>query len=499
MRRAELEERRAGRPEAEKPPQVQETPYLQRLAWASAVGSHAIQRMAEEHAEQEVDAEAAEGEAEDVEAAEGEDTPSDGMAWLPEGLEGATEAMATTPDGAEAAEEAEPSAESGAVLARQPTKTKPKPRTAKGPAPTNGDAADVARVGKRVLGQIPQLERERVISTVYAEELTRRIEWFIDRAKQRRPGEQAQIRKDLRTLRGHPDELRKQAAESRSTKGKTLISDFKVTPPVIRVGEGEAARISFVLGNNVKSVTAMIMVHERGPGDDREADRTWMRTFSIDPRPGYHQAIWDGTFKGMANEPPKTGTYTLEIAVDGEKHREHLTERIRIENPNDETVLPRLESGREISTFTFDGKTLVLTDSGGDTIESPATSGMKPHNPRNSEKKDYTDPKHQWVASRGPIPAGNYVLKPGHYQVPDADKKGETYASGGTAAKWGPMRVQIEPNVVKNRSEFFLHMDVMNDGTAGCIGIPPAYEGKFNQMMSLIARSKKDIKLTVSY
>jgi hypothetical protein len=42
-------------------------------------------------------------------------------------------------------------------------------------------------------------------------------------------------------------------------------------------------------------------------------------------------------------------------------------------------------------------------------------------------------------------------------------------------------------------------MDVMNDGTAGCIGIPTAYEGKFNQMMSLIARSKKDIKLAVGY
>ena len=491
MRRAALEERRAGRPEAEKPPQVEETPHLQRLAWASAVGSHAIQRMAQEQ-----EGEAAEGEAEDVEAGEGDDAPSDGMAWLPEGLEGVTEVMASTTDGAEAAEEAEPSAESGAVLARQPTKTKPR---SKGPAPTSADVADVARVGKRILGQIPQLEHERVISTVYAEELKRRVEWFIDRAKQRRPGEQAQIRKDLRALRAHPDELRKQAAAGRSTKDKTLVSDFKVTPPVIRVGEGEAARISFVLGDKVKSVTAMIVVHERDPGDDREADRTWMRTFQIDPRPGYHQAIWDGTFKGMANEPPKTGTYTLEISVDGEKHREQLIERIRVENPNDETVLPRLESGREVSTLTFDGQTLTLTDSGGDTIESPATSGMKPHNPRNPEKKDYTDPKHQWVANRGPIPAGMYVLKPGHYQVPDADKKGETYTSGGTAAKWGPMRVQIEPNVVKNRSEFFLHMDVMNDGTAGCIGIPPAYEGKFNQMMSLIARSKKDIKLAVGY
>jgi hypothetical protein len=84
---------------------------------------------------------------------------------------------------------------------------------------------------------------------------------------------------------------------------------------------------------------------------------------------------------------------------------------IRVENPNDGTLLPRLESGREISTFTFDGKTLILTDSGGDTIESP-TSGMKPHNSRNREKNEYTDPKHQWVAGRGPIPAGNAAPPP---------------------------------------------------------------------------------------
>jgi len=38
-----------------------------------------------------------------------------------------------------------------------------------------------------------------------------------------------------------------------------------------------------------------------------------------------------------------------------------------------------------------------------------------------------------------------------------------------------------------------------NDDTAGCIGIPPAEVGKFNQIMSLIATSKKNIKLAVTY
>ena len=52
MRRAALEERKAGHPEAEKSRQADETAHLQRLAWASAVGSHAIQRMAQEEQEE---------------------------------------------------------------------------------------------------------------------------------------------------------------------------------------------------------------------------------------------------------------------------------------------------------------------------------------------------------------------------------------------------------------------------------------------------------------
>jgi hypothetical protein len=52
---------------------------------------------------------------------------------------------------------------------------------------------------------------------------------------------------------------------------------------------------------------------------------------------------------------------------------------------------------------------------------------------------------------------------------------------------------------MSTRSEFFIHLDVTNDGAAGCIGIPPAAVGKFNQIMSLIATSKKIIKLAVTY
>jgi hypothetical protein len=42
-------------------------------------------------------------------------------------------------------------------------------------------------------------------------------------------------------------------------------------------------------------------------------------------------------------------------------------------------------------------------------------------------------------------------------------------------------------------------MDVTDDGTAGCIGLATNQEAKFNQIMSLIATSKSDVKLIVSY
>jgi len=446
-------------------PAKEEAPAPPALDLASALGNQQMQRIARAFAEEEETAES-----------EGYEP----IEWL-EGMEVEEES-----------EEAEPAVEDGAVLARQPTKTPPK-KQKKGPAPTAQDVADVVRVGTRVRKEVPVLERERSITTLEAEEYLKMIDWFINRAKERRPGEQKVIRRDLNGLRKLPEQARKLAAEGRSTKGKTLISDFKVTPPVFKVDEGEAARISFVLGDDVKSLDATIM-------HPKDEITTYFRDFGIKPTPGFHQAIWDGTFQGTGNRPPQTGTYRLDVSVsDGAGKTERVSERIRVENPNDETVLPRAGSGREISTLHFDGKQFTLTDSGGDSIEVPSTSGMKLNNPRNLEKEDFTDPKHQWVQNRGPIPAGHYHVKGGAYQVPDADKKGATYASGGTAAKWGPMRVQIEPNVVKNRSEFFIHMDVTNDGTAGCIGIPTGHEGKFNQMMSLIATSKKDVKLFVAY
>jgi hypothetical protein len=67
----------------------------------------------------------------------------------------------------------------------------------------------------------------------------------------------------------------------------------------------------------------------------------------------------------------------------------------------------------------------------GNTIEVPATSGLKPTHHSNRRKIDYTDPKWEWKRGKGPIPRGtDYTVKPGNFQLPNADPRGTTYAAG---------------------------------------------------------------------
>jgi hypothetical protein len=133
--------------------------------------------------------------------------------------------------------------------------------------------------------------------------------------------------------------------------------------------------------------------------EDPNREGTSYRFFNIDATPGYHQLIWDGTFTGRRNRPPEAGVYRIEISVAGDDGKtEVLYDQIRVENPENATVLPRGASGLAISTLTFDGRTLILTDDGGNTIEVPATSGLKPNNKKNPDKVDYTDPKWEWEA-----------------------------------------------------------------------------------------------------
>jgi hypothetical protein len=441
-----------------------------RAAWASAVGNQRVARMAAEYAQQ-----AEESDAEDSAAL---------LEELPELLAVVDEA----PDGGEL--QAAP--EGVATLRRMHVARKPKAAAAAPPL-TKQDIVDLKRVGTRTINELDKLERERAITTVEAEQGKAAIQGLMERAKVGR-GNRAAMGRNLNRMRAMPDALRTRAKAGRSTKDKTLISDFKVVPPVIRVAEHEATRISFVVAGTPQHIGAHILA-------DPGAEGTSFRFFNFKPTEGFHQVIWDGTFEGRAKEPPEPGVYRIEITVTGADGKtERLFEQIRVENPDGDKVLPRVGSGLQVSTLYFDGKTLTLTDDGGNSIDVPTVSGLKANHKKNPDKIDYTDPKWEWEEGKGPIPRGTYVVNPGQFQVPDADKHGTQYASGrGTASHWGPMRVQILPNVVKNRSEFFLHMDVGNDGTAGCIGFPPSEEAKFNQIMSLIATNRKDVKLIVAY
>lgn len=376
-------------------------------------------------------------------------------------------------------------------------------RKASGKEPlTADDVAAVKRVGNRTIAELAKLEKQRAITTAEAQQQTAKIQELIRRARAGRGDRQA-VAAALDRLRALPGQARRRASWARSTKGRKLklISRFRLEPPVIRISRHEAARVSFVVKGTPKDIRAQIMEPD-GPG-------AVPRFFNIAPTAGYHQVIWDGTF---TNEAPETGVYRILITVTGQDDKtEGVWDQIRVENPRNQKVMPRIvgTGGHAVSTLTFDGKTLVLTDDAGNTIDVPATSGLKPNHHRNPAKIDYTKPKWEWERGMGPIPRGTtYEVKPGGFQVPDADARGTKYAAGrkaSTAAVFGPMRAHITPDPVTDptgkhtRSDFFIHLDVTNDGTAGCIGIPPTEVGKFNQIMSLIATSKKDIKLAVTY
>ena len=353
------------------------------------------------------------------------------------------------------------------------------------------DIEDLKRVGTRTLRAIDKLVDERAMTTSEAESTKEAIQGLMDRAQVGK-GDRAKHTRNLNKMRALPDNIRKRAKAGRSTKGHKLISDFKAVPPVIRVAEHEAARVSFVVHGKPKSIEAFIM-------EDPNREGTSFRFFRMNATAGLHQLIWDGTFEGQGKTPPESGVYGLRVSVvDEDGKSEQVFENIRVENPDNDKVLPRVGSGLTF-TLTFDGKLLILTDQQGNTIEVPTVSGLKPNNKKNKDGIDYTDPKYEWEEGKGPIPHGSYTIKPSQFQLPDSDKQGHKYASGGTAAHWGPMRAHILPDPVKNRSQFFMHMDVTDDGTAGCIGFPTNQEAKFNQIMSLIATSKSDVKLIVSY
>lgn len=360
--------------------------------------------------------------------------------------------------------------------------------------------------------QITRLERERTLTTEEAERYRERIDALtretralgrhreVTRAEARRIWQRG--RRLLREAGrfGEWVRWRRQiAARGRSTRGLRLISDFQVRPPVIRVHEGEAARISFILQRPARSIAWYILSREVG----EPTSYCFFRTRNTNP--GYKYALWNGTWEGLRNRPPETGTYRVRLSVTDRGGRtEEVFDQIRVENPQRLVVHPRHGSGYALRSLVFDGRTAVLSDARGNTIRMRAVSGLKRHHRLNRQRIDYTQSRYQWVPDRGPLPEGTYTIRRGAVQHPELQQGALRFPPRGASARvWGAIRVPLEPNVRRRgsvvRSEFFVHLDVNNDGTAGCIGIHPGDEGKFNNMMSLLGQMPDNLPVIVGY
>ena len=266
-----------------------------------------------------------------------------------------------------------------------------------------------------------------------------------------------------------------------------LITDFAVTPREIRVDEGESARISFnVNGSDIASISCFILKYEFS------SEETTARFFHFRPTTGHKNAIWDGTWSFVRRSPPEPGVYRVRVMVrDRAGNAEEAFEQIRVHNDSQSTVLPRTESGLALRSLNFNGRQVVLTDERGNEIRARAVSGLRPNNPRNRQRVDYTDPQHECVRDRGPIPRGQYFIDANSVQEPALARGRLRYPSGAGAGGWGPFRVPLRPAAGAapcGRTELFFHLDVTNDGTAGCIGVSSQDEAKFNQMIALMMR-----------
>jgi poly-gamma-glutamate capsule biosynthesis protein CapA/YwtB (metallophosphatase superfamily) len=287
------------------------------------------------------------------------------------------------------------------------------------------------------------------------------------------------------------------------------ISQLEIAPRLVLIQQHESTRISFVIRDRgaaaagfariavprLRSVEAYAAAVGWRLGGARR-DFVWRA-----PVPGYRLAVWDGTLVGQRNQPPATGLYRIRVSVTDERgYTEQASRHILVLNPGQRAVLPRTQSGLALRSLEFDGTHAVLTDQAGNGIRVRAVSGLKPNNPINPRHVDYTQPVHQWTSERGPIPAGEYFIRKNDVQQPDVRSGQLLYPTGFPLADWGPMRVLLHPFEIGDRGDFFFHLDSSADGTAGCIGVHPSEEGRFNQMMALIAWMPNDtLKVTVRY
>lgn len=297
----------------------------------------------------------------------------------------------------------------------------------------------------------------------------------------------------------------KRRARYRGKSRGNLIGNFKVVPKRIRISKGESTRISFNLNRRARSIAWGILEWEGSSEYGRGVGRGGYRFFNTKTlEPGFKYAYWNGTWAKSRNRPPETGTYRVFLSVTAKDGTEAQTfEHIRIENTENEVVHPRHASSYPLTKLVFDGKKVILYDSEGNSIQARAISGLKPNHSKNQRRRNYTLKKYQWSKDKGPIPEGTYTIHKSTVQHPQRRGGSLKYGTGGTARAWGIGRIPLRPysrtspsgNVV--RTGFYLHLDVGNDGTAGCIGIHPGDVGKFNSILSLMGQMDKNLPVEV--
>ena len=369
------------------------------------------------------------------------------------------------------------------------------------------------------INQLSKLERNGTITSDEAEEYTnswtraiREARGLASRRKTSRPEARRLWLRGRRLLRyaknvgrARRQLIRRARLYRGSSRRLTLLSRMTIVPRKIRIHKGESARISFNLRRKARSISWYILESE-GSGD--LTGRMAIRQFKTsNNNPGYKYAYWNGTFTGSRNRPPETRTYRVRLTVKDTKGRsEGVADQIRVENPRNQVVHPRHGSGYPLLLLTFDGKKAVLSDDQGNQITARAVSGLRRRHRRNRRRIDYTKSRYQWTPNRGPIPEGKYTMASGQVQQPALIRGRLRYPAsrGATASVWGIGRIALRPYSRPGprgvtRSAFFFHLDVKNDGTAGCIGIHPGDVGKFNSMISLIRRMGGKLTVIVRY
>ena len=353
--------------------------------------------------------------------------------------------------------------------------------------------------------ELTNLEKELFISTDSAGELYAKYEADLAEATAL-SGKEAKTAADRTRLekigerfdgvRALPDEIKRSMQNARDLRTRRIFQKVAIAPSTIHIEEHEASRIEMRLRKVPNTLDVMIL--------ERNSEGGGFREFVFrKPTDRYQDAIWDGTFQGVSNRPPETGTYLVYLSASDDDGSESVMELIRVENSGNVTVLPRAETGPQPTRLFFDGSFLTLEDAGKNTIRASAVSGMTSKNPHNREQRDYTLPSCQFVKDHGPLPAGSYEVKKNSVQRPSLvtvrGKDVLRYASAAGARGWGPYRMPILPSTC-GRENFFIHLDVHNDGTAGCVGIQTSDAGKFYQIMKILMHMTVDrVPLEVRY